>query len=177
MKHANIKTAAGIAAVLLGLQAPCAHADLEGRLQPLTVQQAGFDGLVRHGTVVEAHTNLNNLVVSGAYKVECSDYNIRPPLTGSRTLSSSGIKGPTHLLLTVPKTLPATEPLSGWDRVMSGARFDCNYTASGAARAAILQIGTGGTGISLGGEIWEETGTITFSMVKPGTKFGGGCIL
>ena len=177
MKHVNIKSAASIAAMLLALQAPCAHADLQGRLQPLTIAQVGFEGLVRHGTVVEAHTNLNNLVVSGSYKVECSDYNIRPPLTGARTLSDSGITGPTHLLLTVPKTLPATEPLSGWDRVMGGARFDCTYTASGAAKAAILQIGTGGTAISIGGEVWDESGTITFSMVKPGTKFGGGCIL
>jgi hypothetical protein len=177
VKHANIKNVAGIAAILLALQAPCAHADLEGRLQPLTVQQVGFEGLVRHGTVVEAHTNLNNLVVSGSYRGECSDYNIRPPLTGSRTLSSSAITGPSHLLVTVPRTLPAIEPLSGWDRVMGGARFDCTYTASGAARTAVLQIGTGGTGISLGGETWEESGTTTFSMVKPGTKFGGGCIL
>jgi hypothetical protein len=60
---------------------------------------------------------------------------------------------------------------------MGGERFDCTYTASGAAKTAILQIGSGGAGISLGGEIWEETETSTFSMVKPGTKFGGGCIL
>lgn len=177
MKHANIKAVASVAAVLLGLQAPCAQADIDGDLYTLTLQQAGFEGRVRHGTVVEGRTNLNNLVVSGAYKVECSNYNIRPPLTGSRTLSSSGFTGPTYLLVTVPKTLPAVEPLAGWDRVMGGERFDCTYTASGSAKTAILQIGTGGAGVSLGGELWEETETSIFSMVKPGTKFGGGCIL
>jgi hypothetical protein len=177
VKHVNIKYVTMIAATLLGLHAPFAHADLNARLQPLTLQQVGFEGFVRHGTVVEAHTNLNNLWARGEYRVECSDYNIRPPLTGSRALSDSRVTGPTHLVVTVPKTLPAIEPLPGWDRVMGGTRLGCVYYSKGNAKTALLQIGTGGAGISIGGEEWEESGSISFEMIKPGTKFGGGCIL
>jgi hypothetical protein len=176
VKHANYPALAGIAACLLGLCAP-ARADLTAKLIPMPIYQVGTTGIVSFGTIVTASTNLNALWASANYKIECSDPNIRPPLTGSRGWSDNGLTGPRTIYVTVPEWVPAQQALPGWHTVMGGTYVNCVNTQWGAAKTHILPIGSGGTSVPIGGEYWEESTSVTFGLIKPGTAFGGTCIM
>jgi hypothetical protein len=176
MNFRNVGIAACVAAGVMGASAP-ARADLQAYIRALPVFQVGTDAFVSFGTVVEARTNLNALWASGNYRLECSDPNIRPPLTGNRGWSDNGLWGPRAVTVTVPATVPSIQALPGWLTVMGGTYVSCTYTHSGSARTNLLPIGSGGTTIPIGGDSWEESETIAFGVMKPGTSFGGGCIM
>jgi hypothetical protein len=176
VKHPNRKILAAVAAAALGL-ASQAHADLRARLLPMPTYQVGTQGVITLGTIVTASTNLNALWASANYRVECDAPQIRPALTGSRGWSDNGITGPRNILITVPEWQPAQQALPGWQTVMGGTYVSCVNTHFGAAKTHILPIGGGGSSFPIGGDYWEETIPVTFGLIKPGTSFGGGCIM
>lgn len=175
MKHHQRKFLAA-AATLLGVCGQ-AHADLRAVLLPLPVFQVGTEGVISFGTVVTAYTNLNAVWASANYRIECDAPQIRPPLTGSRGWSDNGITGPRSVYITAPTWVPAQQELPGWQTVMGGTYVSCVNKQSGAAKTHILPIGSGGTSFPIGGDYWEESTTVTFGLIKPGTSFGGGCIM
>jgi hypothetical protein len=166
---------APIVAVLAVLCAP-AHADLRANLVPLQTYQIGTSGIITFGTVVLANTSLNAIWASANYRIECSDHNIRPPLTGSRGWSDNGLAGPRSITVTAPAQLPAQQELPGWQFVMGGTYVSCVNTHTGYAKTHILPIGSGGGSFPIGGDAWEESISQSFGVIKPGTSFGGGCI-
>jgi hypothetical protein len=176
MKLSKINLAAGVAVILFGLQTP-ARADLQTGLYSLTTKQQGFEGFVAHGTIVEAHTNLANLWAFGTYRLECANPRLRPALVGSRGWSDNGLLGGKHIIVTVPKSLPAVERLPGWDSLAKGTRVDCVYFSTGTAKTSILPIGNSGTTVGIGGDEWHDSLTTVFTVIKPGTEDGGGCIV
>jgi hypothetical protein len=161
---------------LLCLNNP-AHADLKANLIPLPAAQVGTDGFISFGTVVTASTNINSIWASANYRIECSDPAIRPALSGGRGWSDNGLWGPRSVTVTAPEWVPSIQELPGWHMVMGGTYVSCVHTNIGYAKTNILPIGAGGTTIPLGGDTWEETKQITFGVMKPGTSFGGGCIM
>lgn len=171
----GLKLGAPIVASLLAFSGP-AHADLYANLHALPAYQVGTDAFVSFGTMVDARTNINSIWAAGRYQLECDDPHIRPALTGSRGWSDNGLWGPRRVIVTVPEILPAIQALPGWHAVMGGTFSNCVYTHSGSAKTNFLPIGTGGTTIQIGGDSWEESQSIVFGVMKPGTSFGGGCI-
>lgn len=176
MKNKQLNYFAAGAALLASLCAP-AHADVSARLIPLEHYQVNTTGIVRFGTVLTASTNLNALWASANFKLECSDPHVRPPITGKRGWSDNGIRGPRFITITVPEWVGAEQELPGWQAVMGGTYVSCVNTQWGYARTNILPIGSGGTSFPIGGESWEASTATTFGVIKPGTEFGGGCIL
>lgn len=176
MKFANLCIVASLAIGSLGSSSP-AHADLNATLIPLDAYQLGTDGFITFGTVVTARTNLNSIWASASYRIECSDPAIRPALSGGRGGSSNGLLGPRSITMTAPEWLPAVQELPGWQAVMGGTLVSCVHTNTGHAKTNILPIGGGGTTIPIGGDAWEDSKQITFTVMKPGTSFGGGCIM
>ena len=172
----GIRLGAGIVASLLAFIGP-ARADLFAKLHAVPPYQVGTDAFVSFGTIVDARTNINSIWAAGRYQIDCEDPHVRPALSGSRGWSDNGISGPRQVFVTVPAILPATQALPGWQSVMGGAFFNCVYTHSGSAKTNFLPIGSGGTTIQIGGDNWEESQSIVFGVMKPGTSFGGGCIL
>jgi hypothetical protein len=171
----NLTIVAAITIGLLGASAQ-ARADLFAQLRPLPVSQVGTSGIISFGTVVSASTNLNALWASANYRIECSDPNIRPALTGSRGWSDNGLTGPRNIFVTAPEWVPAQQSLPGWQSVMGGTYVSCVNSQWGAAKTHILPIGSGGTSFPIGGDAWEHAMSVTFGVLKPGTSFGGGCI-
>jgi hypothetical protein len=167
---------ASITAIALCIALP-ARADINADLIPLPAVQLGTDGFISFGTVVTATTNINSIWASANYRIECSDPAIRPALSGGRGWSNNGIRGPRSITVTAPEWLPAVQELPGWQAVMGGTLVSCVHTSIGYAKTNILPIGSGGTTIPIGGDSWEETETNTFTVMKPGTSFGGGCIM
>ena len=176
MKHKHPHRYFALAAVVL-MAGPQAHADLQANLHMYPVAQVGVGGFVSFGTIVDASTNINSIWASANFRIECSDPKIRPAPHGSRGWSDNGIKGPRSIAVSVPEWVPAIQELPGWLGVMGGALVSCVYTTSGFAKTNILPIGGGGVTIPLGGDSWEETRTQAFTVIKPGTSFGGGCIM
>ena len=175
MNRPVIRSALAATLLLAGL-CNSARADLQASLSSLGTYQVGTTGIVRFGTLVEAHTNLNSIWASASYRIECSDPAIRPPITGGRGWSEFGLSGPKHIFVTAPQWLPAEQELPGWQSVMGGTYVSCVNTQTGHARTNILPIGGGGTTVPIGGDSWEIVLPVTFGMIKPGTSFGGGCI-
>jgi hypothetical protein len=167
---------AAAAVSALALSHP-ARADLDADLIPLPAVQVGTSGFISFGTVVTARTNINSIWASANYRIECSDPAIRPALAGGRGWSDNGLVGPRSVTVTAPASLPAVQELPGWQAVMGGTYVSCVHTNIGHAKTNILPIGGGGTTIPLGGDSWEESKQITFGLMKPGTSFGGGCIM
>jgi hypothetical protein len=172
----GIRICAGIVASMLVFSGP-ARADLFASLNALPVYQVGTEAFVSFGTIVDARTNINSIWATGSYRIDCEDPMIRPPLSGSRGWSDNGLKGPRRIIVTVPEMLPATQALPGWQSVMGGSFINCVYTHTGSAKTNFLPIGSGGTTIQIGGDSWEESESIVFGVMKPGTSFGGGCIM
>jgi hypothetical protein len=176
MKLGALRIATLFAVGMAGASAPV-QADLQAYLRALPVYQVSTDAFITFGTVVEARTNMNALWASGNYRIDCDDPHIRPALTGSRGWSDNGFKGPRAITVTVPAVVPSVQALPGWLGVMGGTFVNCTYTHSGAAKNNVLPIGSGGTTVQIGGDNWEESETIFFAAMKPGTSFGGGCIM
>jgi hypothetical protein len=176
MKITNIRAWAGLGAFLTIACAP-ARADLTAHLLPMETYQVGTDGIITFGTVVQAHTNLNAIWASANYRIECSDLNIRPALTGSRGWSDNGVVGPRSIYVTAPEWVPARQELPGWQFVMGGTYVSCVNTHTAHAKTHVLPIGAGGGSFPIGGDTWEHSVSQTFGVIKPGTSFGGGCIL
>ena len=175
MKISRLSFAAAFAAGLFGICGP-AQADLRANLMSMPTYQIAVEGVITLGTVVSATTNLNALWASATYRIECSDPNIRPALTGARGWSSNGITGPRSIHVTAPEWVPARQELPGWQSVMGGTYMDCVNTQTGVAKTHILPIGSGGTSFPIGGDYWDHTMSVSFGVIKPGTSFGGGCI-
>ena len=175
MNRSVIRSTLAATLLLAGL-CNTARADLQASLESLGTYQVGTTGIVRFGTVVAAHTNLNAIWASANYRIECSDPAIRPPITGGRGWSEFGLVGPQHIFVTAPALLPAEQELPGWQAVMGGTYLTCVNTQTGYAKTHILPIGNSGTAFPIGGDYWEESVPVTFGMIKPGTSFGGGCI-
>jgi hypothetical protein len=171
------RAACGLASTWLALFSTAALADLQSRLDTLPAVQVGTEGIVSFGVMVDAHTNLNAIWASASYSIDCSDPKIRPALQGSRGWSDNGILGPRHIFVTAPEWIPAQQALPGWQGVMGGSFVSCVLVAKGAAKTHILPIGSGGTSFPVGGDYWEESTSQNFGVMKPGTSFGGGCIL
>jgi hypothetical protein len=176
MNRWNRPLLAGIATALLLSSAP-ARADLTANLYPLDTYQIQASGIISFGTIVQAHTNLNAIWASANFRIECSDPAIRPALTGSRGWSDNGFTGPRSIYVTVPEWVPAQQELPGWQNVMGGTYVSCVNTHTAYAKTHILPIGSGGTSFPIGGDGWEASRSQSFGVIKPGTQFGGGCIM
>jgi hypothetical protein len=155
---------------------PAANADLRADLITYQAHQEGIGAAVRIGAAVSAFTNLPGIWASASHRVECQEPGIRPPITGSRGWSDYGLSGPKSITVTSPTNYTSAIGLSGWNTVMSGTRFDCVFTAEGAARSNLLPIGGGGSTIPLGGDLWNDSDYQVFSVIKPGGRTGG-CIV
>jgi hypothetical protein len=169
------KLTAGVAAALLAVQPGLALADLSAQVIPYGAHQVGFTGEVEIGTLTSARTNLNNIWAGVSYRLECSDPNIRPVLTGGRSGSNNGFLGPKNIDVTAPDWFPSTLALPGWNRVPPGSWMDCVHFYTGTARSNIVPFGGGGTTFPIGGDAWEDSSSLSFTVVKPGTSFGAGC--
>ena len=176
MNLKTFKLGAAIAAAVIGLNSP-ARADLQAKLTAIPVYQVGTGGFVSFGSVVSARTNLPSIWASASYQIDCSDPQVRPPLKGGRGWSDNQLFGPSSVTVTAPEWLPAIQELPGWQTVMGGTYVSCVYTTTGFAKTNVFPISGGGTTISIGGDQWEDTQSISFGVMKPGTSFGGGCIM
>jgi hypothetical protein len=168
-------TTAAVAATFLANPTP-ALADLSAFVMAAPASQVALSGSVRIGTLVDAHTNLNNIWASISYKVECSDLHVHPGPQGDQAGTNNGFLGPRHLTLTAPEVYTTDLPLPGWSAVTAGTSFDCTHSYSAAAKTSILPIGSGGTAFPLGGDSWSESSFQVFDVVKSGSSGTGGCI-
>ena len=177
MKHTFVRTGGALAAVLLA--ASPAHADLPATLTALGPSQENVDGGFRYGTILQASTtSLGSIWGMASFRIDCANPAIGPPLYASRGWSDNGFLGPRRLTITVPEWLPALGYLPGWHNVMGGDLVVCTYMQSGIAKTNLLPFGGAGTTIPLGGDSWEKTEVIPFTLIKPGTAWGGGiCIM
>ena len=171
----NCKSLVG--SLIASLLAASAHADLNVSILAYAAHQEGVTAAAVVGNVVNAHTNLGSVWARAGYRLECSDPAIRPALTGSRAWSDNGLAGPRQVTVTSPENYPSKLGLPGWNNVMSGTAFDCVFSFNGEAKNSLFPIGSGGATVSLGGEHWEYSGSITFPMIKMGTLWGGKCIM
>jgi hypothetical protein len=173
----NRHTVIGLVATLLVSVMPAANADLRANLLTYQAHQQGLGASVRIGTVVTASTSLPSIWANASFRVECQEPNVRTPITGSRGWSDNGLYGPKTITVTAPTNYTTAMGLSGWNSIMAGTRFDCVFTAEGAARTNLLPIGGGGSTIPLGGDVWNDSDYQVFSVIKPGNLGTGGCIV
>ena len=73
----------------------------------------------------------------------------------------------------IPEQLPALRNMPGFESVSRGQRIECSYRWTAFAREGTYTIGTPGTSMPVGGGEIYDSGTISFSMRKPGTSTGG----
>ncbi len=171
----TLKWPALFVAALLALQSTPAFADLAASVRPYPAQQIGMTPEIKIGTLTSARTNLNSIWARVAYRVECSEANIQPALEGSLAGSNNSLLGPRNIDVTAPPFFPSTMTLPGFTSIPNGGTFDCVHFFTGEARSNVLPIGSGGATFPIGGDSWEESGFLTFTVIKPGTSYGGGC--
>ena len=146
---------AALFAGLIACNPGLALADIDGSLLAYNASQVGLTGAIRIGTYLEARTNLNAVWGKVSYRVDCSDVNIRPALTGDRSGSNNQLFGPVRITLTAPELYPSVLSLPGWLSVKAGTAFDCVHSYTGEARSNVLPIGGGGATFPLGGDSWS----------------------
>jgi hypothetical protein len=162
-------------AALLAIRPELALADLAASVRPYPAQQIGMTPEIKIGTLTSARTSLNSIWARVAYRVECSEPNIQPPLEGSLAGSNNSLLGPRNIDVTAPPFFPSTMTLPGFTSIPNGGTFDCVHFFTGEARSNVLPFGAGGATFPIGGDAWQESGFLTFTVIKPGTEYGGGC--